>query len=110
MHSSIPLGALALMAGSAVAKIVQINVGESGLVFSPNTLTADVGDTLEFHFFSSFHTAVQGDYSTPCMRGSLENTGFSSGPIDNMSNGGVRLLSLLSHFPIPPIPPPNCPH
>lgn len=107
MHSSIALSALAILAGSAVAKIVQINVGESGLVFSPSISTADVGDTLEFHFYSSLHTAVQGDYSTPCMRGSLESTGFNSGRISNMANGGVRLPSLQSHHPIAPIAPPN---
>jgi hypothetical protein len=92
MHSSIAF--IALMAASSVlAKTIQIDVGKSGLVFSPDTSTADVGDTLEFHFYSAFHTAVQGDFSTPCQRGSLESTGFNSGPINNMASGGV------SHHP-----------
>ena len=70
MHSSIALVALAA-AGGALAKTIQIDVGKGGLVFSPDTSTAAVGDTLEFHFYSAFHTAVQGDFSTPCQRGSL---------------------------------------
>jgi len=99
MHPSIALVAL-MAAGSTVAKIVQINVGMGGFVFSPDTTTADVGDTLEFHFFASFHTAVQGDFNTPCQRGSLESTGFNSGPINNNANGSVR-SSFISHL-IPP--------
>jgi hypothetical protein len=64
------------MAGSAVAKIVYTKVGGSGLAFSPNISTADIGDTLEFYFYSSFHTAAQGGYSAPCMRGSLKSMGL----------------------------------
>jgi plastocyanin len=96
MHSSLALIAF-MAAGSAVAKIIEIDVGKGGLVYSPDTVTADVGDTLEFHFFASFHTAVQGDFSTPCQRGSLESTGFNSGPINNKADGTVRLpfLSIL---------------
>src|SRR5450432_1369563 len=85
---------LAAMIASAVAKTIQIDVGKTDLVFSPDTTTAVVGDVLEFHFYSSSHTAVQGDFSTPCQMGSMMSSGFNSGPID----GSVSPLSNTS-FP-----------
>lgn len=81
---------LAAIVASVAAKTIEIDVGEGGLVFSPDSTTADVGDTIEFHFFASFHTAVQGDFNTPCQRGSLESSGFNSGPINNKADGSVR--------------------
>lgn len=90
MHSSINLSVLALMAaaGSAVAKIIVIDAGMGGFVYSPDTSTANVGDVLEFHFFGNFHTAVQGDFANPCQRAS---GGFNSGSINNKPDGSVCL-------------------
>ena len=42
---SIPF--LAVLANAAN---FQVNVGQGGLVYSPNTVTANVGDTVEFVF------------------------------------------------------------
>ena len=81
---------LAFLAAIAFAKTVVINVGQSGFTFSPDTNTADVGDMLEFHFFGSIHSAVSGDFSTPCQ---MSASGFDSGPIDNQADGSVRLLT-----------------
>jgi plastocyanin len=81
---------LAAMAASVAAKTITINVGESGLTFTPDTTTADIGDTIEFHFFASLHSAVQGDFNNPCQRAS---SGFNSGPINNNADGSVRRFS-----------------
>jgi plastocyanin len=91
MRSFIPL--LAVLAAAASAKTVIINVGQSGFTFSPDTNTAAVGDMLEFHFFGSIHSAVSGDFATPCQMGA---TGFDSGTIANTADGGVRPLT---HYP-----------
>lgn len=104
MHSSIALSALTLIVvtGSAVATTITVNVGKTGLVFNPDALTAAVGDVIKFYFFSSAHTVVQGDFNTPCARGSLESTGFNSGLINNNTNGGgyVFLVTVNSTNPM----------
>ncbi|KAH9209137.1 Cupredoxin [Leptodontidium sp. 2 PMI_412] len=76
VNTSISL--LAAIAATAAAKTVVITAGSGGFVFSPDTVTADVGDTLEFHFVGSIHTSVQGDFNTPCQGSS---SGFDSGSI-----------------------------
>jgi hypothetical protein len=91
MHPCISL--LAAIAATAVAKTIVINAGQSGFTFSPDSVTANVGDTLEFHFFGSIHTAVQGDFSTPCQMGSLLGSGFDSGSISNKADGSVCPVS-----------------
>ena len=64
MHlaSLLPLIALPL----SLAKSITIGVGEGGLVFKPESVTADVGDLLQFHFYPRNHSVVQGSFSTPC--------------------------------------------
>jgi hypothetical protein len=91
MHFSITL--LATVAATATAKTVVINVGQGGFNFSPDSVPADVDDVLEFHFYGSLHTAVQGEFSTPCEMGSLASSGFDSGPIDNNADGSVCQVS-----------------
>ena len=50
----------------SLAKSITIGVGEGGLVFKPESVTADVGDLLQFHFYPKNHSVVQGSFSTPC--------------------------------------------
>jgi len=61
--------ALALAAGAHAATQV-IDVGKGGsLAFSPNSLTAAMGDMLEFHFFSGSggHSVVSSTFDSPCV-------------------------------------------
>jgi plastocyanin len=88
------LGALALMAAAstAFAKTIVITAGKGGLVFSPDTSTADVGDVLEFHFMGSTHTVMQGDPSKACQRAS---GGFASGPFtSNKADGSGNVFQV----------------
>lgn len=39
------------LASLAAAKIVPVEVGEGGLVFKPASVTADVGDIVQFNFY-----------------------------------------------------------
>jgi len=48
-----------------------VDVGNGGLSFSPDTITAAVGDTVTFHFYPGDHSVVSSDYATPCQ----QNTG-----------------------------------
>lgn len=63
--------------------------GASGLVFTPNQVTAAVGDTVTFEFQSKNHTVTQSAFATPCTL--LTNTtsnqvGFDSGFVPVAAN------------------------
>jgi plastocyanin len=81
MHQS--FGAMVALVATAAAKTIVITAGAGGFVFSPDTVTADVGDILEYHFVGAIHTAAQGDFSSPCAQSS---TGFDSGPVTSVSS------------------------
>ena len=81
MHNS--FGAMVALVATVAAKTIVITAGTGGLAFSPDTVTADVGDVLEYHFVGSIHSAVQGDFSSPCAQSS---TGFDSGPVTSVSS------------------------
>ena len=49
---------LLTLASTALAASHRIDVGKSGLTFTPDSVTAAVGDTLEFHFVGGTHDAV----------------------------------------------------
>lgn len=55
------------LALQATAKTVRVDVGNGGLKFTPNAITADKGDILEFHFFAVNHSVVQGRFDKPCV-------------------------------------------
>jgi plastocyanin len=89
------------LAATAAAKTVVITAGSGGFLFSPDSVTADVGDVLEFHFVGSIHSAVQGDFSTPCAMGSLASTGFDSGSVTSVcANRGCILFLVLPNWSI----------
>jgi plastocyanin len=53
-----------------------VQVGANGFVFTPDSVTAAMGDMLEFHFTgSNLHDVVQGSFSSPCS----DNGGIYSG-------------------------------
>ncbi|CAD0112271.1 unnamed protein product [Aureobasidium uvarum] len=62
--------------GSAYAASHSVDVGEDGLVFSPNSTTAAVGDTVTFHFYPRAHGVARSSYASPCA--AMDN-GFNSG-------------------------------
>lgn len=64
------------------AKIVQVIVGGSaGLVYTPETLSAAVGDMVVFTFMAQNHTASQSAFGTPCdkLAGGMDS-GFMPNP------------------------------
>ncbi|CAF9930052.1 MAG: hypothetical protein ALECFALPRED_004509 [Alectoria fallacina] len=50
----------------SLAKNISISVGEDGLVFNPDTVTADTGDLLQFYFYPKDHSVAQSSFSSPC--------------------------------------------
>lgn len=58
------------LAAAVSAATISINVGEDGaLKFDPDSVTANIGDLLEFHFYSGTggHSVVSSTFSTPCV-------------------------------------------
>ncbi|KAI9659007.1 MAG: hypothetical protein M1821_001967 [Bathelium mastoideum] len=55
----------------------QILVGKNGLTFTPNSVTAAVGDLVQFSFYSQNHSVVQANFAQPC--GTTGGNGFFSG-------------------------------
>ena len=48
------------------SRIIPIDVGNGGLIFSPNATTANVGDTLSFTFYPQNHSVAQSTFAQPC--------------------------------------------
>ncbi|CAK7227973.1 hypothetical protein SEUCBS140593_006757 [Sporothrix eucalyptigena] len=65
------------------ASTISIAVGESGLSFTPNTVSAAVGDVLEFSFYPRNHSVALGTWDQACVPAA--SGGFFSGfiPLDN---------------------------
>jgi len=75
------------LAGTALAASHRIDVGKSGLSFTPDSVTASIGDTLEFYFVGGTHDAVSGDYSAPCTpnaSGERFSSGVQTGSASNV--------------------------
>ncbi|KAK4208843.1 extracellular serine-rich protein [Rhypophila decipiens] len=71
---------------SASAATIKIDVGKSGLTFSPDSVTAKTGDILEYHFQGPVpHSVAQSDFSSPC--NPSKTGGFYSGMIGTAGNG-----------------------
>ncbi|APA08464.1 hypothetical protein SS1G_02155 [Sclerotinia sclerotiorum 1980 UF-70] len=64
MHQSII--SLFAFVSTAVASQYSVVVGGSGLIFVPNALTIQVGDTVKFQFFGK-HSVAQSTYNNPCV-------------------------------------------
>ncbi|RFU33056.1 hypothetical protein B7463_g3296, partial [Scytalidium lignicola] len=90
-----PLLAIAAVANAA---IIDISVGATGLVYTPDSVTANVGDVLRFRFFST-HNVAQGDFSNPCQPAA--SNPFYSGFITGNSTGeNIYLLEVTTTDPI----------
>ncbi|KFA62514.1 hypothetical protein S40285_05585 [Stachybotrys chlorohalonatus IBT 40285] len=66
--------ALALLANAETIRITATSDNR----FDPETVTAEEGDTIEFHFEPRNHSVVSGDYRYPCTPLNI-GTGFFSG-------------------------------
>ncbi|KAH8816034.1 Cupredoxin [Xylogone sp. PMI_703] len=93
------VASLVAVAAAVNAATIDINVGQTGLSFSPNSVTAQVGDVLQFHFFPGGHSVVQGDFANPCQPSS--SSAFFSGNLPGDSSGNnVFLVTVTSTDPI----------
>ncbi|KZV75747.1 Cupredoxin [Peniophora sp. CONT] len=70
MRFSTALFALPALAASVLAQTQdhQVMVGQTGLTFSPSSVTAAAGDTVTFVFFPKNHTVTQSTFAAPCTK------------------------------------------
>ncbi|KAI9772616.1 MAG: hypothetical protein M1839_002429 [Geoglossum umbratile] len=72
-----------LLFGVAVfGKTINVDVGKGGLIITPDTITAAVGDHVQFAFYPTGHTVTSSDFNTPCSPNGLVNSGFINGGPD----------------------------
>jgi plastocyanin len=71
--------------------------GSAGLVYTPNSISASVGDMVVFQFMSNNHTATQSPFATPCIP--LAG-GFDSGFMPNVNNSIVPPPQMAMHVKV----------
>lgn len=69
-----------------------VQVGSNGLSFSPNNVTAAVGDKIQFEFFAPEHSVAQSSFSSPCTP--LNGTGFFSGLVTTSSGQNTNVFTV----------------
>ncbi|KAI0086391.1 hypothetical protein BDY19DRAFT_995998 [Irpex rosettiformis] len=79
MRFSTVAAALLPVAGVYAADIV-VKVGDGGLTFTPNTVTANSGDNLIFSFVAKNHTVTQSTFAAPCTENGPIDSGFMNIP------------------------------
>lgn len=75
----------------ALAKTTTINVGEGGLKFTPDSVTAAEGDVLEFHYYPQNHSVAQSTFDKPC---TANATGIWSGFMPVSGGEGQSIFSV----------------
>ncbi|KAM0254809.1 hypothetical protein ACHAQJ_006408 [Trichoderma viride] len=92
--------AVAALSAVASAKTIRVDVGESGFNFTPNDITAAVGDILEFHYHSINHSVTAADFASPCKP--KAEGGFFSGffPTSSGENANVFQVEVNNTTPI----------
>lgn len=79
----------AAMAGLAAAETIKITAASNN-TFTPDTVKANDGDILEFHFQPLNHSVAAGDYRNPCSP-MAAGSGFFSGYMAVNSGESVSL-------------------
>ena len=82
------------------AAVHTVTVGNGGLVFSPNNLTAAAGDTVVFSFYPSKHSVAQATFAKPCVP--MDSSSFFSGAMATTSgvNANTYTLTINDTTPI----------
>lgn len=86
IFAPISLGLVLLPFVSAVVHDIQ--VGGTGVVYSPEAISAQPGDQVVFHFNPKNHTVTQSSFANPC---GLKSGGFDSGFIPVPANQTINL-------------------
>ena len=82
---------------TSLAKIHDVQVGASGLAFTPDTVHAAIHDTINFHFHPMKHSVAQSLYSNPCQpfNGSIDSQSLFSGFVPVQSGQAKQMFSVM---------------
>ncbi|KAJ9616836.1 hypothetical protein H2200_000556 [Cladophialophora chaetospira] len=86
-YALLSLGALATIARSAT---FDVDAGEHGFSYVPDTVKAAVGDTINVHFYPGDHSATQSTFGSPC---SPIANGINSGFVNSDSGQASQMFS-----------------
>ncbi|KAI0371684.1 hypothetical protein BV20DRAFT_156252 [Pilatotrama ljubarskyi] len=91
------IAAALLPVGVALAQTTHtVKVGENGtLTYSPNTITANNGDIIQFQFLSKNHTVTQSTFAAPC-----SNITDANGVVTGVDSGYQFVPSNSTSFPV----------
>lgn len=90
------------LAATASAATFRVDVGKGGLTFTPDAVTAAVGDVVEFYFVGGTHDAAVADFATPCAPAAKKEGSFASGVNQGSTtnvSGHSRLVPRSSRVP-----------
>lgn len=88
-------------ASASTSTIHKVTVGkDNALVYDPDSITAAVGDKIEFHFFPPTHSVVESSFDTPCSP--VNSSAFFSGGFTTSTgeNANVFTVEVNSTDPI----------
>lgn len=78
---------------SSSGTIHKVTVGANNqLAFSPNSFTAAIGDSIEFHFFPPAHSVVRSSFTQPCAP--VNASAFFSGPTTTTSGENKNVFTV----------------
>jgi plastocyanin len=79
------------MSAQTTVHVVRVSSSNNTLQYFPNTVTAAVGDMVQFQFAAGNHTVTQSTFAQPCQPIALNSnvTGFFSGFMPVASGGGT---------------------
>jgi plastocyanin len=83
--------AASLTTGSSTS-VHTVAAGNGNLAYSPNSITAAVGDTIEFHFFAPLHSVAESTFASPCTPSNA--SAFFSGDISTSSGQNTNVFTL----------------
>ncbi|MCJ1465733.1 hypothetical protein MMC07_004352 [Pseudocyphellaria aurata] len=91
MHPAILLSLALVPFSLAAKKSVKVGNTKGDLVFDPDTITAEKGDTIEFSFYPQNHSVAQSTFDKPCQ--ALED-GIFSGFIPSESGAAKQIFTV----------------
>lgn len=79
MRFSTILAALAPVVAVFGQQTINVMVGQGGLAYTPNSVEAKNGDTIQFTFAAKNHTVTQSTFAQPCQNMTTPTQGIDSG-------------------------------
>jgi len=87
----------------ASAATIQVLVGDTGLAFTPPSVTAASGDIINFQFRSKNHSVTQSTFASPCLLVTTPTVGTDSG-FQPVTTGAAELPSFNVSVSDPSVP------